>query len=31
MARGVDRMLFGSVCQQVVRGAACPVLTVPAQ
>ncbi len=25
----VDRMLFGSVTQQVVRQAACPVLTVP--
>lgn len=26
----IDRMLFGSVTQQVVRQAACPVLTVPA-
>jgi len=25
----VDRMLFGSVCQHVVRQAGCPVLTVP--
>ncbi len=26
----VDRMLFGSVSQQVVRQAACPVLVLPA-